>query len=146
MEQVAQGAGDLVALGDIADAERGKAAQKAEDDGKPFPALADSVFNIVHRAAVVGAVFILHAVLHGQKDLGILGDHAEEGGYPHPEDRARAAGEDGAGHAGDVSGADRARQSGGDRLEGRNVRTMVGLLFLLAKGCRPCSSGFCRSG
>ena len=131
MKEIAQRARDLTALGDVADAEGGEAAQQAEDDRHPFPALADAVFDVVHRAAVIDAVFVLHTVLHGQHDLGILGDHAEEGRNPHPEHRAGAARKDGARDAGDVAGADRAGQGRRHGLKRRDVRAVVfGLFFL----------------
>ena len=131
MEEVAQRTGDFAALGNVADAERSKAAQQAEDDGHPFPAFADAVFDVVHRAAVIDALFILHAILHRQDDLGILGDHAEEGRNPHPEHGTGAARKDGARDAGDVAGADRAGQGRRHGLEGRDVRAVVfGLFFL----------------
>ena len=118
VEQVSQRAGDLTALGNVADTEGGKAAQQTEDNCQPLPFFPDSVFNIVHRAAVVDAVLILDAVLHGKDDFGVLGHHAEEGSNPHPEHRASAAGEDGARHARDIAGADRAGKGSRNSLEG----------------------------
>ena len=133
-EEIAQSTGDLTALGDVADAEGGKAAQEAEDNRHPAPVLADAVFDVVHRAAVVDAIFVLDAVLHGQNDLGILGDHAEEGCHPHPEDRAGAARKDGARDTGDVAGADRAGEGRRHGLKGRDVRAVVLRFFFLKQG------------
>ena len=55
----------------------------------------------VHGAAEHGAVVVAHAVLHGRVHLGVLRGDAEHAGDPHPEHRARAAREDGRGHAHD---------------------------------------------
>ena len=131
LEQVSERAGNLAALGDVADAERGEAAEQTEDDGEPLPVLSDAVFNIIHGAAVVDAVLVFNAVLHGEKNLGIFRDHAEEGGDPHPEDSTRAAGKDGAGDARNVSGADGAGQRRGHGLEGGDVGAVIfGILLL----------------
>ena len=131
--QTHDGAGDLAGLGNVADAEGGQTAQDGEDDRQPLPVLAQAVFNVVHGAALVDAVLIRIAELHGQGDLGVLGAHAEEGGYPHPEHSARAAHKDRAGNAGDVAGAHGAGQGGGHRLEGGQVAAVI-LVLLLEQG------------
>ena len=79
---------------------------------------------------MVGAVFVLLTVLHGQGDLSVLGAHAEEGRDPHPEHRTRATDEDCARHAGDVAGAHGARQRGAHRLEGGQVLAVILVLLL----------------
>ncbi len=53
--------------------------------------------DVIDRAAVNGAVRRPDAGLDGQRGLCINGGHAEEGDDPHPENRAGAAGQDGAG-------------------------------------------------
>ena len=129
-EEVLQGRGDLGALGDVADAEAGQPAEDREDDGQPFPALAQAVFNIVHGTAVIDALLVGLPILDGQGDLGVLGAHAEESGDPHPEHGAGTAGKERSGDAGDVAGADGARQRGGDGLERGEVAAVVLILLL----------------
>ncbi len=73
------------------------------------------------------AVFVLGLVLLRQNRFAVDGGHAEKGGQPHPEDGARAAGEQRGGAAGDVAGADLSRDGGGDGLE-RGHALVVGLL------------------
>lgn len=99
-------AGDLGGLGNVADAEAGDTAQQGEEDGQPL--LACALLNVVHGAAVVGALLVYLTVFHGQHDLSVLGHHAKEGGNPHPEHRAGTADKDGAGDAGNVAGTHRA--------------------------------------
>ena len=84
-----------------------QATPPSSENSTAQPLHAGALFNVVHGAAVVGAVGPHLPVLHCQDDLGVLGHHAEEGGHPHPEDRPRAAGKDSAGDAGDVAGAPR---------------------------------------
>ena len=79
------------------------------------------------------AVLIHLTELHGQNDLGELGEHAEEGGNPHPEHRAGSAGEDGPGDAGDVAGAHGGGQGGGHRLKGGEVFAVALAALLLFK-------------
>ena len=117
--------GDLAALGDVADAEAGQHPQNGKQHRQPFPVFAQTVFNVVHGAAVVHPVFVLVAEPDGQSDLGVFGAHAQKSGYPHPEHRPRAADEDGAGDAGDVAGAHGAGQRGAHRLEGRQILPVV---------------------
>ena len=117
--EVVHGHGDLRRLGGVADAEGGQAAQNGKDAGQPLHM--KTPLDVVHGAAVVGAVGRHLPVVHGQDDLGILGAHAEKGRDPHPEHRAGAAGGDGAGHAGHVAHTDGAAQRRGDGLEGRHI-------------------------
>ena len=58
------------------------------------------------------------AVLHRQQHLGVFGCHPQQGGAPHPKDRPRAPGHNRRRHPGDVPGAQRPGQRGGDRLKG----------------------------
>ena len=74
--------------------------------------------DVVHRAAVDGAVLVNYAGLLGQGGLRVDGGHAEEGDEPHPKDGSGAAGEDGAGSAHDVSGTHLSGNGGGQSLEG----------------------------
>ena len=132
------GGSDGVDLGDVADAERGERAEHGEDDAQPLPLGAETVLDVVHRAAAPVALFVALTVLDREGDLGELGDHAEESGDPHPEHRARAAENDRAGDAGDVARADRGRQCRGDRLHRRDLAlARFGLLEDLADGVLP---------
>ena len=132
------GGSDGVDLGDVADAERGERAEHGEDDAQPLPLGAETVLDVVHRAAAPVALFVALTVLDREGDLGELGDHAEESGDPHPEHRARAAEDDRAGDAGDVARADRGRQCRGDRLHRRDLAlARFGLLEDLADGVLP---------
>ena len=133
-EQAVESAGDLAGLGDVADAEGGQAAQDGEDDGQPLPVFAQAVLNVVHRAALMDALPVGVAELHGQGNLGVFGAHAEEGGHPHPEHGARSADKDSPGNAGDVAGAHGARQGGGHRLEGGQVAAVVALALFAEQG------------
>ena len=106
------------------------AAHKAQgqDDGhgeEPGQKLAEGApeggGDVVHRAAVDVAVLVNDPGVDGQGGLGVNGGHAEEGDDPHPEDGPRAAGEDGAGGAHDVSGAHLGGDGGGQGLEGAHA-------------------------
>ena len=84
-------------------------------------------------------MLILLAVMNGKRDLAVLGHHAQQGGDPHPENRAGTADGNSARHTGDIAGADRCRQCGTDRLE-RRYRTMTclgGAVEQLADGILP---------
>ena len=49
---------------------------------------------------------VFDAVAHGDVDLGVLGRDAKDAGQPHPEDGARAAGDDRRGNAYDGARSD----------------------------------------
>ena len=115
------GGGDGVDLGHVADAEGGDETEHTEDGGEPAPTLAEAVLDVVHRAADPVALLVAFTVLHGEQNLGILGDHAEQGGDPHPEHGAGAAGHDCAGNAGNIARADGGGERGGHSLERRDL-------------------------
>lgn len=50
------------------------------------------LFDVIHRAAYVGAVFVLFAIHQTQDNFTVLGCHAHESGNPHPENCPQAAG------------------------------------------------------
>ena len=77
--------------------------------------------DVVDGAAGGVAVVVGGAVLLGQDSLAVDGGHAEEGGDPHPEDGAGAAGVEGGGAAGDVAGAHLGGDGGGQGLEGAHA-------------------------
>lgn len=64
---------------------------------------AETLADVVGRAAGQVAVSVAGAVELGKDGFGEDGRHAEEGGDPHPEDGARTAHGDGGGHAGEVA-------------------------------------------
>ena len=67
--------------------------------------------------------------LHRQQYLGILGGHAQQGRYPHPENGAGTAQRDGGSDTGDIAGTHCSGQSGGQRLERRDF-TFLGLMLM----------------
>lgn len=72
-------------------------------------------------------MFILLAVVDGQRNLAVLGHHTQQGGDPHPENSAGAADGDSACHTGDIAGADGSCQGGADRLKrGDGAATSLG--------------------
>ena len=78
--------------------------------------LAEAVFDVIHRAADPVALGVTFPVLDGERDLGILDDHAEQRREPQPEHRAVAAEGDGLRGADDVASADRRGQRRGNGL------------------------------
>ena len=125
----AHGHGDGVDLGGVADAEAGQRAQQGIGIGQPAPFPAQTVLNIVHGPAYVVAVLVPFPEMHGQCDLGKLGAHAQQRGYPHPEHRAGAADGDRPRHTGDIAGAHRGRQRRTHRLK-RGQRALARLIVL----------------
>ena len=109
---------------------KGCSAETAEDDGngeedrQRLPLLTHAALDVVHRAAVVDAVFTLDAVVLAEGDLDALGHHAEQGDDPHPEHSARAADDHCRRDARNICGADTAGQRGADGLQ-RSERALV---------------------
>ena len=83
--------------------------------------------DVVHRAADDLPLVVAGLVLLGQHRLAVDGGHAEEGGQPHPEDGAGAAGEEGCTAAHNVAGAHLCGNGGGCGLEG--AHTVLARLF-----------------
>ena len=75
----------------------------------------------MHGAAHHVALAVLHAVLHSSVDLGVLRCHAQNAGKPHPQHRARAAGEHRRGHADDGARSQRGGKRGGHGAEDGGV-------------------------
>ena len=75
----------------------------------------------MHGAAHHVALAILHAILHSSVDLGVLRCHAQDAGKPHPEHRARAAGEHRRGNADDRARSQRGSKRGGHGAEVADV-------------------------
>lgn len=103
---------DGVYLSECTDAEEGNEhAEYGEDDGQRTVFFAEAELDVVHRAAGYLAELVFGAVLDSEQAFRILGGHAEECGYPHPEDSAGAAGSYSRSDADDVAGADRGGHS-----------------------------------
>ena len=86
---------DGVCLRHVADAKRGQYSETAEQDRQPGPFLTETVLDIVHRTTDPIAFFVFFTIADGQRDFGVLDDHAEQCGQPEPEDGAVAAERDG---------------------------------------------------
>ena len=129
VDGVVQGADDGVDLRHIADAEGSDGCENAKQNADPLPVLAETVFDVVHRAADPVALCVALAVLDGQRDLGILDHHAEQRRQPQPEHCTVAAEGDGLRGADDIAGADRRSQGRCDSLQRRD-RASACLLLL----------------
>ena len=132
-------AGNRVDLRERADAEQAHAhAEEREHLRQPAPPHAHAALDVVERAAQnVPRLLVDATVLHGQQALGELRGHAEQGGQPHPEQRARASGDDGRGHADYVARADGSRQGRAQRAEARHLAGPALLvLHHVAQGAR----------
>ena len=120
------GLGDGVRLHHAAHEAEGQNDGHGEEPGEELaPVALESRGDVVHRAAVDGAVLVDHAGFLGHDGLGVVGGHAEQGDDPHPEDGARAAHDDGAASAHDVAGTHLGRDGGGERLERRHAAALV---------------------
>ncbi len=92
----------------------GEDGRDGEDPRVPF--LAHGLLDVIRRAAAeLALVFFLVDLAERRFDVG--GCRAEERDDPHPEDGTGAAETDCCGDAGDVAGADAARQRHRQRLE-----------------------------
>ena len=119
-------------------------AEEREDLREPLPgnlgqALSHAALDVVERAAEHVAVLVDAAELHREQALGVFGRHAEQGGNPHPEHGARAAGDDCGRHADDVAGADGRGKGGAQSAERRHLagRVLAFLVFQhVAQGAR----------
>ena len=117
---------DLVDLPHRADAERSKDRKAGEQNGKdladPLTAFfrAETVAQIVHRAARPLVLFVPTSVIDTEHVFGEVRHHSEKRRYPHPKDRTCAARADRRRDARDVTGADRCGKRRAERLEGRD--------------------------
>ena len=107
-----------------------EAERKDDSDGeKAREELAEAALeggrDVIDRAAVDRAVFIDLPGGQRERRLGVNGRHAEKGDDPHPENRAGAAGQNRAGRADDVAGADLRGNSGGERLKGAHAARVL---------------------
>ena len=122
-EHLVQVGADRVDLAHVADTERGDGAEHTEKHCQNSADLlasgfgTETVVQIVHSSAAPLADFVFTAVIDTQHVFGEVCHHAEERDDPHPEDRARAARDDGRRDTGDITCTDRRRQSCTQTLE-----------------------------
>ena len=76
---------------------------------------------IVNRAAGNGAVLVNHPCFLSKHRFTVDGGHSEKRDYPHPENCAGTADENGTAGSDDVAGTDLSGDGGGERLEGRKT-------------------------
>ena len=104
--------GGLIGLKHVAAAKRAAYAHDGEKCGQHFSQAGEiagfeSLAEVVHGAAVHGAVGAHIAVFYAEGALHELGRHAEEARNDHPKSSTRPAEGDGYGHAGNVAQAHR---------------------------------------
>ncbi len=119
-----KGTGNLVGL-DAAHAQGGQQTENGGDDSQPFPL--ETVGDVVEGTTGEVAVLVLFAIEKAQDVFGIVGDHTEKGGNPHPEYRTGTTGQNGGDHADDVACADGTGDRGG---EGFKLGNRLGLGIL----------------
>ena len=64
---------------------------------------------------------LIDTVTHRKHNFRVFEYHGKESGYPHPEERARAADDERDGNADDIADAKRSRERNGKRTQGRNA-------------------------
>ena len=125
------GLGDGAHGGDRVEALRGEAqegvdnVQYAEGDADPRGVLQQAAAIEGQAAHILVTLLLLEQLSQGALHKG--GGHAEEGGDPHPEQRAGAADVNGCRHAHDVAGPDVGGQRGHQRVERRDF-ALLGLI------------------
>ena len=107
-----------VDLRGVAGAEHRQHAEQSINGGQPAPVFGKAIFDVIHRAAHQLAISIALPEVYRQRDLRKFGAHAQQGGTPHPEHRARPADGNSPRHTGNVAGTHGGRQRGTHRLEG----------------------------
>ena len=122
------GGDDGVDLGRVAGAKNRQHAEQRVEHGQELPVLAQTVFDVVHRAADPLAGGAALPKMYSERDLRKFGAHTQQRGAPHPEHCARPADGDSARNARNVARAHRACQRRADGLERRH-RTIRGILF-----------------
>ena len=122
------GGDDGVDLGRVAGAKNRQHAEQRVEHGQELPVLAQTVFDVVHRAADPLAGGAALSKMYSERDLRKFGAHTQQRRAPHPEHCARPADGDSARNARNVARAHRARQRRADGLERRH-RTVRGILF-----------------
>ena len=122
------GGDDGVDLGRVAGAKNRQHAEQRVEHGQELPVLAQTVFDVVHRAADPLAGGAALPKMYGERDLRKFGAHTQQRRAPHPEHCARPADGDSARNARNVARAHRACQRRADGLERRHC-TVRGILF-----------------
>ena len=121
-ESGVEGVSDGVGLDHVAHEAQGQDDGDGEEAGQELAEAAlEGRLDIVDGTAGDMAVLVCGLELLCQHGLAVDGGHAEEGGDPHPEDGAGAAGVQGGGAAGDVAGAHLGGDGGGQSLEGAHA-------------------------
>ena len=87
--------------------------------------IAQTVADIVHRAADIIAEHIFFTVTNGQCRFGKLDGHAGQRDQPYPEKGIRSAEADRRGYTRDIAGADYGGHGGHQRVERGNVACIV---------------------
>ena len=126
------GAGKRVRLHRGTDAKGGNGRKQRKEDGEELAQalVLETALEGVHGAADHLAVLILHAPLHTDVGLRVLGGDAEDTRDPHPEDGTRTAGEETRRHAHDVAGADSRSKRRGQGAELADVAfSAAGVVF-----------------
>ena len=134
-EQAGDGVGHAVGLDHVAGGDRSEQRADAEQDGEPAPVLPEAAADIAHRAAAIFAIGVHVAEADGERAFGEGESHADEGGDPHPENRAGSAQGNGGRNTCEVAGADLAGQRGRESGEGADLALAIfGLLEEAGKG------------
>jgi len=105
-DRVCDRCGDLVGLC-AGHTDGGNSGKEGGNVCEPSPL--ESVVDVVEGTALVGAVVRLLSEVNAEYVFRVVGDHSEECGDPHPENRAGAAGNDSRRNTDDVSGSDCSR-------------------------------------
>ena len=120
-------AADGVGLDEVAADDLGNHEQRAQHRQ---PGGVQALFDVIHGAAHPLALLVAFTIQKAQHDLAVFGGHAHEGGHPHPEDGAQAAGHHRGGYAHDVAAAHAGGQGGAQRLEGGDAAgILLAVLF-----------------
>ncbi len=117
------GGADGIRLGHVADAEGGNDGKESKEETHQDAGflVLEAVLHREHRAALHFTLRVHFAELEAEHAFREFRGQAEAGGNPHPDESAWAAGKHSRRNAHDISCADRSRQSGHQRGEGRNV-------------------------
>mgnify|MGYP006896725738 CR=1 FL=1 len=124
---VFHGLRDGVRLNGVADAAERDDDGDREEDGEGLEFLAEPLRDVVGRTANDVAVGVMALVGLREDGFGEDRRHPEEGRDPKPEERARAARNEGRGGTRDVAGTHLRGDGGGERLEGTHSRFVARL-------------------
>ncbi len=108
-------------------------ATDGENNRERFGPLAETDFKVIHRSALIDTVLVLLAIKNSQGAGEELGRHADQSGYPHPENSSRAADSDSDSHAGDVADADSCRERRRESLKVSYLARVVGVVVFASE-------------